>query len=1054
MFPPSDHPPDPGPGLLSPIDALFRADEGECLRRLVPLARLAAPERDAAADRAARWIEGMRRSRKADAGLADLLSRFSLTSQEGLALMCLAEALLRIPDAATADALIRDKLGEAHWNEVLGNGNDWALNATGWALALTGFVTRLDDPARRGSPGAALSRLMARLGQPILREALRHAMQWLAARFVMGEAIDGALRRAQPRMDHGVRYSFDMLGEGARTAKAAERYFEDYKSAIDSIGHFHKRYPTGRPSGISVKLSALHPRYEWAQRDRVLRELGPRLAALCELAARHGIPLTVDAEEADRLYLALDIIGGVLGHAALDGWEGLGFAVQAYEKRAPAVIGWYQEQARAHRRRLHIRLVKGAYWDTEIKRAQERGWSDFPVYTRKAGTDVSYLACARKLLEDQGGWVKPVFGTHNALTASHVIELAGRDPSRLEFQRLHGMGEELHGVLEREGYACCVYAPVGGHEVLLGYLVRRILENGANSSFVHRLMDRDVPVEELTKDPADEIEALPSVRDPSIRRPSDLFMPERRNSSGLDLADPFVTKPLLDEMEAYDKRTFDPAPDAGERGTSPPAGSGIGGIWAGAVGLRAVQGGTQDTLARAFDLARDGFAAWSATPVERRAACLEKLAELLERDRSMLMALLIREGGKTIPDALAEAREAADFCLYYAARARVDFQDTVLPGPEGERNRLRLKGRGVFACISPWNFPLAIFLGQIAAALAAGNAVVAKPAPQTPGIALAATRLIYEAGVPQEAFRLVTGGAETGAALVAHPDVAGVAFTGSFATAQAINRTLAAKDGPIVPLIAETGGQNAMIVDTSALPEQVVDDVIISAFRSAGQRCSALRVLFVPQATADKILSTLAGAMAELRVGEPMRLETDIGPVIDEAARQKLLAHVERLKREAKEIFTLPLDPDACGRGSFVAPQAWEIPSIGWLDGEVFGPILHVVRYRGEGLGELIAQVNATGFGLTAGLHSRIASFATVAERDFRAGNLYVNRSMIGAVVGSQPFGGEGLSGTGPKAGGPRYLPRFAREQAISANTAAAGGNASLIGRTLMPNDQ
>ncbi|HEU0117889.1 MAG TPA: bifunctional proline dehydrogenase/L-glutamate gamma-semialdehyde dehydrogenase PutA, partial [Alphaproteobacteria bacterium] len=852
---------------LADIATLYRADEDACLNRLFEAARLDKDRRARAVARASRWIEDIRRTHRPAASVTDLLSRFGLSSQEGLALMCLAEALLRIPDRATADALIRDKLNETHWNEALGKGAPWAMNVTGWMLSITGKIIQLEDPTGQ-APGTALGKLVSRLGQPVIREAIKTAMEWLADQFVMGETIHGALQRAQSAMQHGVRYSFDMLGEGARTNEDAQRYFQAYLGAIDAIGNHQKQHKFVRPSGISVKLSALHPRYEIAQRERVMKEMLPRLVSLCERAMEYDVPLTIDAEEADRLQLSLEVAEALMAQLKISKWEGLGFAVQAYQKRAPGVIDHLAGLARTHKRKIQLRLVKGAYWDTEIKRAQERGWDDFPVYTRKAGTDVSYLACARRMLE-ASDVILPVFGTHNALTVAHLIELA-EDPHRIEFQKLHGMGDELHTLMQKEGFNTCVYAPVGDHDVLLGYLVRRILENGANSSFVHRLLDRSVSVAALVSDPAEELQAYPTLRHPNIRRAPDLY-PDRRNSAGLDLADPFVTKPLLEEIEGYKRQAHSSASLVNGKKVEPMP--------------------VEKAVEHAFEVARYGHAEWSNWTVERRAACLEKLGDLLEENRALLMALMVREGGKTLPDALSEVREAMDFCRYYAMRARQDFQPIDLPGPTGERNTLSLHGRGVFVCISPWNFPLAIFLGQITAALVAGNSVIAKPAPQTPMVAHAAAQLIYKAGVPAGAFTLLTGGPDLGAAIVAHPHVAGVAFTGSTGTGRAINRALAAKDGPIVPLIAETGGQNALIVDSSALPEQVVDDVLTSAFRSAGQRCSALRVLCLPEATADKIIGMLQGAMKELRIGDPGKLEIDVGPVIDKPAQDRLSDH-------------------------------------------------------------------------------------------------------------------------------------------------------------------
>ena len=1006
---------------LKDIRGLYLADEAACLERLFDAATLGSVERPRALARATLWIEEIRKTHRPAATVNDLLSRFGLTSQEGLALMCLAEALLRIPDRATADALIRDKLSETHWNEALGDKTSWAINATGWALSVTGKIIDLEDPTKH-SPGAALGKLISRLGQPLIREAIKTAMEWLADQFVMGQTISEALSRAKPQMEKGDWFSFDMLGEGARTNEDAERYYRSYIEAVDAIGTFQALHKFTKPSGISVKLSALHPRFEMVQKERVMKEMLPRLIALCELAARYEISLTIDAEEADRLQLSLEVGAALLEKAKLGSWEGLGFAVQAYQKRAPKVIDFLIGLAEQSHKKLSIRLVKGAYWDSEIKRAQERGLDDFPVFTRKASTDISYLACAKRML-DAKEVIRPVFGTHNALTVAHILELS-QNPNLIEFQHLYGMGDDLYQLMQKEGFSTCIYAPVGDHGVLLGYLVRRILENGANSSFVHRLLDRSVSIAELTADPVEEIKSHQDWRHPLIQRPPDLFKPGRLNSKGLDFTDPFVSQPLLEGIEKFIVQKY----------------SGVSVI--GGKKLEAML--NEEAVSEAFEMARYGYAEWSNWPVEKRALCLLKLSDLLEANQAELIALLIREGGKTISDAAGEVREAVDFCRYYAEEGRSVFRSVDLPGPTGEKNQLHLIGRGVFVCISPWNFPCAIFLGQITAALMAGNAVIAKPAPQTPLISVRLTALIHEAGVPVGAFGLLTGGSDIGAMIIRHPNVAGVAFTGSTAAAHMINRSLASKDGPIVPLIAETGGQNAMIVDSTALPEQVVDDVLTSAFRSAGQRCSALRILCLPNETADKILAMLKGAMLELRIGEPGRLDVDVGPVIDKAAKQRLLDHVVRLQHEAKEIFTSSL-PAICMQGTYIAPQAWEIPSIGWLKGEVFGPILHVVRYPPSKLGELISEINATGFGLTGGIHSRIENTVQRVERELHVGNFYVNRSMIGAVVGVQPFGGEGLSGTGPKAGGPHYLPRFALERVTSNNYTAAGGNASLM---------
>lgn len=995
---------------LAKLAALYRADEAACLEPLFLGALLPPPARAQVGQQATSWIESIRKNHKPSVGVNDLLARFGLTSQEGLALMCLAEALLRIPDRATANALIRDKLNETHWNEALGNHVPWAMSAAGWALSLTGKVVGWGELPQE-SPGAALGKLVSRVGQPVIREAIKAAMEWLAEQFVIGETMHQSLHRVRPLMNKDVRFSFDMLGEGARTTADADQYYQAYTRAIESIGQFQDTYNFRRPSGISVKLSALHPRYEIVQRERVMHELLPRLISLCEKAAKFNIPLTIDAEETERLQISLEVITELFSQFSFNQWEGLGFAVQAYQKRAPEVIIYLVDLAKTYNRRVHVRLVKGAYWDSEIKRTQERGLDDFPVFTRKASTDVSYHACARQMLEATD-IISPVFGTHNALTVAHIAELAG-SKSRIEFQRLHGMGTELYDVLQDEGYSTCIYAPVGSHDVLLGYLVRRILENGANSSFVHRVLDPAVPIETLVEDPVGIVRGYAQIRHPHIARGLDLYAPERHNSSGVELNDPYVTAPLLAEIEPH-------------------------------YSLAELPEDVPQVIEEAFIHTTNGFPEWSKAPADMRATCLERLADLLEERRSALMALLIAEGKKTIPDALAEVREAVDFCRYYAVCARTDFKPIELRGPTGEHNELHLSGRGVFVCISPWNFPLAIFLGQVVAALVVGNCVIAKPAPQTPRVATYAAGLIYKAGVPLDAFRLVTGDVETGSALVSHPSVAGVAFTGSTTAARNINRALANKNGPIVPLIAETGGQNVLIVDSSALPEQVVDDVLVSAFRSAGQRCSALRVLCLPDSTADKILVMLKGAMRELQIGNPAKLQTDIGPVIDKAAHMRLHQHIDRLREGAKEIYTCEI-PYEYVADLYIAPQAWEIPSISWLTGEVFGPILHVVRYRPDSLGKLIDQINMTGFGLTGGIHSRIESVVKQVERDLHVGNLYVNRSLIGAVVGVQPFGGEGLSGTGPKAGGPHYLQRFVLERLTSTNTTAAGGNASLL---------
>jgi RHH-type proline utilization regulon transcriptional repressor/proline dehydrogenase/delta 1-pyrroline-5-carboxylate dehydrogenase len=894
---------------------------------------------------------------------------------------------------------------------------------------------------QEADPGAWLTRLLHRLGEPVLRQALLQAMRVLGRHFVLGQTIEQAIRRAGEAERRGYRYSYDMLGEAARTAADAEDYRVAYRDAIAAIGEAARGGDLMARPGISIKLSALHPRYELAQHRRLEAELYPRALELLQGARAGNIAVTIDAEEADRLEPSLDLFERLAAAPELAGWDGLGLAVQAYQKRAIHVIVWLAALAARERRRIPVRLVKGAYWDSEIKRTQEQGLADYPVFTRKLATDVSYLACARRLLAG-GDAFYPQFATHNAQTLGSIIELA-RDRRDFEFQRLHGMGEALYeGLVGGEGrVACRVYAPVGSHQDLLPYLVRRLLENGANTSFVNRIMDEEVPLETLVEDPASRLARLEPKRHPRIPLPADLYGPERRNSRGIDLRDPAVLDRLAGQLGQAFELGFQARPGIADLSGEPravldPADRSL------TVG--SVIETDPETIAEAVRRAEAAFAAWERTPLRERLACLRRAADLYEANAAELLAWCVREGGKTLPDAVAEVREAVDFLRYYAMEAQARTAPRELPGPTGEANQLSLHGRGVFVAISPWNFPLAIFTGQIAAALAVGNTVLAKPAPQTPLIAAKAVALLHRAGVPEDALILLPGGSEVGARLVADPGIAGVAFTGSTQTAWAINRALAAKDGPIVPLIAETGGQNAMLVDSSALPEQVVADVLESSFRSAGQRCSALRVLCLQDDIAPRVLEMLAGAMLELEIGDPGLLATDVGPVIDEAARQRLERHAARMMREGRLIQRVPLRAEL-SRGCFFAPQAFEIDTIGHLGGEVFGPILHVVHFAGDRLEQMVEAINGTGFGLTLGVHSRIDQTVELVLERARAGNIYVNRNMIGAVVGVQPFGGERLSGTGPKAGGPHYLARFATERTVSVNTAAVGGNASLL---------
>jgi RHH-type proline utilization regulon transcriptional repressor/proline dehydrogenase/delta 1-pyrroline-5-carboxylate dehydrogenase len=993
---------------LSPFQAPYAPDDSSIAARLLATARLK-PEQDARIDRtAARLIEAIRSNNDRLGGVEDMLREFALSTKEGLALMVLAEALLRVPDARTADQFIEDKLGQGDFVHHETKSSAFLVNASAWALGLSARVIAPGE-----TPQGTIGRLTKRLGVPAVRAATRQAMRLMGSHFVLGETIEAALERAQPHSARIPRYSFDMLGEGARTAADARRYFKSYASAIEAIGRAAGERPLPDRPGISVKLSALHPRFEAVSHARVMAELVPLIIDLARQAKAYDLNFTIDAEEADRLELSLDVIAAAFGDTSLAGWDGFGLAIQAYQKRAEAVIDHVDALARGLNRRMMVRLVKGAYWDTEIKRAQERGLDDYPVFGRKAMTDLNYIGCAQKLLNSRPR-IFPQFATHNALTVATVLELTGGEGG-FEFQRLHGMGDVLYAQLgeDHPELAWRTYAPVGSHRDLLAYLVRRLLENGANSSFVAVAADDAVPVETLLRRPGDIIGSAENARHPNIRLPRDLYQPQRINSRGVEFGDRAALNGLVSAVAAVPRVIG--IPDA-----------------------------TADAAGDAVIAARAGFKSWSRTPADIRASILEHAAGLLEQRAAHFIAALQREGGKTLDDALSEVREGIDFCRYYAAEGRKLFGDgQVMPGPTGESNVLWLRGRGVFVAISPWNFPLAIFLGQVTAALMAGNAVVAKPAEQTPLIAAEAVRLLYEAGVPESALHLVPGDGAIGAALVAQRDIAGVVFTGSTEVARSINRALAAKDGPIVPLIAETGGINAMIVDATALPEQVADDVVMSAFRSAGQRCSALRLLFVQDDVADRMIEVIAGAARELKVGDVSDPAVHIGPVIDAEAKQRLEAHIARMKGEARVHFA-----GAAPDGNYIAPHIFELSSAGQLTEEVFGPVLHVVRYRADQLDGVLRSIENSGYGLTLGIHSRIDDTIDAVVERLQVGNIYVNRNMIGAVVGVQPFGGHGLSGTGPKAGGPHYLARFATEQTVTVNTAAAGGNAALMAET------
>lgn len=1025
------------------IAKAYYENETDSVKKLLSAAELPSDATLNIASVARNLIQQIRSTRLAKGGLDAFLYQYDLSSQEGIALMCLAEALLRIPDSATVDALLEDKISNADWSAHLGQSASFFVNASTWGLLLTGKLLKSDEQKGLKS---LLRRFVGRSSAPIIRKSVKQAMQLLGRQFVMGQHIEEALERAREYESRGYRFSYDMLGEAARTQKDADRYFEAYQSAIRAIGKLAQGKTLNDAPGISIKLSALHPRYEFAKADTVIPFLSNRLLALALQAKESSISLTVDAEEADRLDISLDIVSHVFCDPALSGWEGFGLAVQAYQKRAPFVIDWLIDLSRQQNKRWMVRLIKGAYWDSEIKNAQIRGVSGYPVFTRKASTDVCFVACSKKMLAHSTE-IYPQFATHNAYTLATVLQLAGKNRD-FEFQCLHGMGYTLYDHIvgsDHFNMPCRVYAPVGGHEDLLAYLVRRLLENGANTSFVNRIVDPSVPIEEMLMDPVTKMQQVKSIPHPKIPLPVDIYKSGRKNSMGIDFSDTLSCSVLLQKIEEVSKKYVVAGPvingklEQGEKKReriNPAQTNQV----IGEVSLASLE-----QLENALVGAQHMCLTWANTPVETRATCLERAADLFEQRLAEFMALAVREGGKTLPDALAEVREAVDFCRYYAMRARLDLPPKLLPGPTGEENWLSLQGRGIIACISPWNFPLAIFIGQITAALVTGNAVIAKPAGQTPLIATAAVQLLHEAGIPGQILQLIpASGAVVGPKLILDPRIKGIVFTGSTETAREINQGLASRSGGILPFIAETGGQNAMIVDSSALLEQVVADVLNSAFGSAGQRCSALRVLFVQNEMADKLIAMIGGAMAELQLGNPALLSTDVGPVIDQSAKETLQAHFDKMRKEAKLLYqiNLPVDID---KTNFFAPALFELHSLDQLQREVFGPILHVIRYAARDRDAVIDSINQTGYGLTLGIQSRIQNTVNTIARKVHVGNQYVNRTMIGAVVGVQPFGGEGLSGTGPKAGGPYYLPRLCVERSLSINTTAAGGNASLL---------
>ena len=1049
------------PARLSPISRqavreAYRAEENACVSERMAQAAGASAKHEEASAIAVRLIEDARK-RKAS-GIDAFLHQYGLATEEGVALMCLAEALLRVPDAATADALIRDKIGDIDWAEHMGESSSTFVNAATFSLMLTGEVLERPEEAQKGMR-RTLKGAVTRLGEPVIRKATLQAMRILGGQFVYGRTIAESLKRAKPERARGLTHSFDMLGEAAMTYEDAERYRVNYHKAIERLAQESTGDLATSP-GISVKLSALHPKYTFLHADLAISDLLPIVRDLATDARDANIHFTIDAEEADRLELSMDLIEALARDDSLfirtDGsrWEGFGLAIQAYQKRGVPMVDWTARLARKYDRKFFVRLVKGAYWDTEIKLSHVGGFTDFPVFTRKLGTDVSYLACAEKMLAADDA-IYSAFATHNAYTVGAIKALAGdmrssgETPGRaktFEFQRLHGMGEDIYAALANlEGNNRTnvrIYAPTGTHKDLLAYLVRRLLENGANSSFVNRMADAEIPASELATDPVADMAALDIYRNPTIPLPEDIF-PGRKNSAGIDLSDPLVLEPLQQRLAALENKHWvaEPTFKSGAEAEIAPINK--------PHDLTAEVGTRRDTLdfevEEAISRAEAIQPGWDALGGEKRALLLEAAADLFEEHTDDFLSLCQREAGKTLLDAVLELREAVDFLRFYANEARRQFTGPIpLPGPTGEENRLSLHGRGVFACISPWNFPLAIFIGTPAAALAAGNTVVAKPAEQTPLIAALAVRLCHEAGIPEEAFQLLPGAGDVGEFITSDPRIAGVAFTGSTQTAQAINRSLAARDGPIATLIAETGGQNAMIVDSTALPEQVTRDVVASAFQSAGQRCSALRVLYIQDDVYDEMLKMIRGGFEALTIGNPENLATDVGPVIDPDAKSSLERHVARRKKGGLPVWRRRLHRGA-NAGCFVAPTIIEIDSILDLKRENFGPILHVVRWKASDLGQVVADINATGFGLTMGLHSRNDHTRAFVESRAKVGNFYVNRNQIGAVVESQPFGGEGLSGTGPKAGGPHYVARFATERVVCIDTTAAGGNATLL---------
>ncbi|MBM6550616.1 bifunctional proline dehydrogenase/L-glutamate gamma-semialdehyde dehydrogenase PutA [Marinomonas ostreistagni] len=1021
--------------LWQRISPLYSADEEQWLGELLTLAEPTDAQLKASTDAATDLIEQVRADGESMSMIDSLLLEYSLDTKEGILLMCLAEALMRVPDKETADAFIKDRLSVADWASHANHSESFFVNASTWGLLLTGKVVTMDE-TKDGKPANLVNRMINRVSEPVIRKAMNQAMKIMGHQFVLGRSISEALSRGKSYRDKGYTYSFDMLGEAALTADDADKYLKSYLQAVESVGQ--DTYSKGYRPTISIKLSALHPRYEVGCEERVMTELFASVKQLITRARELNVGITIDAEEADRLELSLHLFEKLFRDECTKGWGSFGLVVQAYSKRCLPVLTWLAALAKDVGDRIPLRLVKGAYWDSEIKLCQQRGLSGYPVYTRKEGTDVSYLACAHFLLSPHTReWIFPQFASHNAHTIATVATIAerhGANTSEYEFQRLHGMGDALYNRLIKDKDVCVrIYAPVGSHKDLLPYLVRRLLENGANSSFVHRLVDARCPVSELVDHPVTTLKSRKTLRNPLIDLPRDMF-DNRANSYGPNIEIEAEWQPFKAAVDAFmgpeTKWTAQPIV-AGESLSTEDVHA-VKSPYDHSLVAGEVHWANAEIVNQAIETAHGAYPTWSQTPADERAACLERMATLMEENYAELVAICHREAGKTIQDSIDEVREAVDFCNYYALEARKNFAaPKAFTNYLGEQQNAKLVGRGVFACISPWNFPLAIFTGQVAAALVAGNTVVCKAAEQTSLIAYRAVQMLHEAGIPKDALHFVPGnGATVGAPLTQHPHIAGLAFTGSTGTAQLINRTLAERGVAPVPVIAETGGQNAMIIDSTSLPEQVVRDAVRSAFASAGQRCSALRVMFVQADIADRVIPMIAGAMQQQSVGLPYLHSTDVGPVIDEKAQTMLLEHIDTMKQEARLIAQSELPQDA-DKGTFVAPTAFEIDSIDQLKEEKFGPIMHVVRYKAKDLDKIIDTINNSGFGLTMGVHSRNETTCAHIAKRARVGNLYINRDQVGAVVGVQPFGGQGLSGTGPKAGGPHYLPRFAKEQLL-----------------------